>query len=81
LHEGRDELIPRQAAEGAVFGRHDHVEAARWGGDELLFSQSAQGELCRCWRYVERLLGVGGREVVAARGGQVVHVGAGVAGG
>ena len=33
IHELRDELLRRQAADFAIFGRDDYVKAAKWGRD------------------------------------------------
>ncbi len=42
LHQRGDELVRRQAAEGPIFGRDDHVEAASRRGDFSLADEPVQ---------------------------------------
>src|SRR5690606_37552583 len=53
LHERRDELTGRQAAQAAVFRRHDDIEAPRRAGDQPLPGKPVYREPCGRGGYAE----------------------------
>ena len=71
LHQRRDELIRRQAAEPPVFGRHNDVEPARGACDLPLGRETAQC-LARCrLGDPEGRANLGRGKMIAAAGGKI----------
>ena len=70
LHEPRNELIGRKAAERTVFRRNNDVEAAYRRGDLSLLRKAVEGELCGGGGDAEGCLSVFGGKTVASAGGE-----------
>ena len=74
LHECRNELVRRKAAERAVLRRHDHKESSCRRRDEALLGQTVQGELGGIGGNAQRRPDLARRERVAPAGGEVLDV-------